>query len=227
MEIVYVRGGDKHAPNIAEASGMAYGVRHDYTPYAPVFMLDIKWTKYDWRGYLALIREYKPMLALAPDYEWSWQWTALNRQIDDLRELGVPNILVCPKFVGAVKHIPQDCVVAVSVPAKTYASFLPDFRDLEGRRIHLLGGSVQKQYDLIRKLKGVNATIFSVDGNYLARKAQVGQWWDGGRWVQLRGKKDSNEVLALASAKRIYSTLMDVFETQTQPMLLNISTEAT
>jgi len=219
MKIIYVRGGDKSAPRIAAAGGMEYGTRHDYTPYAPVYMLDIKWTQYDWRKYLELIREYKPTLALAPDYEYSWQWTALNRQIDDLRQAGVPNVLVCPKFVGAVKHIPQDCVVAVSVPAKTYAGFLPDLRDLEGRRIHLLGGDVQKQYDLIRKLKGVGATIFSLDGNTLARKAKYGQWWDGGRWVQLRGKKDSNDDLATASAIAINKTLTMVFETQTQKML--------
>lgn len=218
MIIIYVRGGDKEAPKIAAAAGMRYGTRHDYTPYAPVYMLDIHWQRYDWADYLAKVKVYQPTIALAPDYEWSWQWTALNRQIDDLRDLGVPHIMVCPKFVDAVKHIPQDCVIAVSVPT-SYAGFLPDYRHLAGRQIHLLGGRVDIQADMIRKLKGVGADVFSVDGSHHARKAQLGQWWDGGRWVQVRGKKDSNETLALASARAIYKTLMEVFETQTQPML--------
>lgn len=225
MEIVYVRGGDKHAPNIAEASGMAYGVRHDYTPYAPIYMLDIRWDKYDWSDYLSKVKRYKPTLAMAPDYEWRWQWTNLRRQLDDLRNLNVPHIMVCPKFAGAVAHIPMDCVVAVSVPTD-YAGFLPDYRHLTERRVHLLGGRVDIQADLIRKLKGVGAVIVSVDGSHHARKAQLGQWWDGGCWVQLRRKKDSNEVLTLASAKRVYSTLMDVFQTQTQPMLLSMNVGA-
>lgn len=218
MVIIYVRGGDKEAPKIAASAGMEYGTRHDYTPYAPVYMLDIRWDKYDWKDYLAKVALYKPTLAMAPDYEWRWQWTTLKRQIGDLRALRVPEIMVCPKFVGAVAHIPQDCIVAVSVPT-SYAGFLPDYSHLSGRRIHLLGGRVDIQADMIRKLKGVGATVFSVDGSHHARKAQLGQWWDGGRWVQLRGKKDRNEVLTQASTKWIYKTLMDVFQTQTQARL--------
>lgn len=219
MKIVYVRGGDKSAPLIALAANMEYGTRHDYKPYAPVFMLDIKWYRYDWHSYLAKVREFAPKLALAPDYEWSWQWTNLRRQIDDLYEAGVGNVLVCPKWHGALNHIPADCIVAISVPT-SYSGFLPDIRVLAGRKVHLLGGSVATQCDLIRKLKGAGAIVFSIDGNYLARKAQLGQWWDGGRWVQVRSQKDSNQQLALASAKNIYKTLMEVYCTQTQNELL-------
>jgi hypothetical protein len=218
MVIVYVRGGDKTAPKIAEASGMEYGTRHDYTPYAPVYMLDIHWDKYDWKDYLAKVKTYQPTMALAPDYYYSWQWTNLNRQISDLRDLQVPHIMVCPKFVGAVKHIPLDCLIAVSVPT-SYAGFLPDYSHLIGRKVHLLGGRVDIQGDLIRKLKGLDVEIVSVDGSHHAMKAAHGQFLVGGSWYQVRGGKVSSFDLCLASAKQVSKYLRMVYDTQTQERL--------
>jgi hypothetical protein len=216
MEIVYIRGGDKHAPEVAKAAGMHYGTRHDYKSYGDVWMLDIKWTKYDWRNYLDIVRQHAPMMALAPDYEWPWQWTALQRQIDDLRGL-VAHVLVCPKFVGAVCHIPLDCVVAVSVPAPSYAGFLPDLRDLAGRKVHLLGGRPETQARLIQRLHGVGAEVFSVDGSYLSMKAGHGQWFDGSRWIQLNDKRTPNWELETASAVNVVKLLRA--QTEAQPML--------
>lgn len=212
MEIVYIRGGDKHAPEVAKAAGMHYGTRHDYKPYGNVWMLDIKWTKYDWRQYLDIVRQHSPMLALAPDYEWSWQWTALRRQIDDLRVL-VRHVLVCPKFAGAVSHIPLDCIVAVSVPAPSYAGFLPDIRELVGRKIHLLGGRPETQALLIQRLHGVGAEVFSVDGSYLSMKAGHGQVFSDGKWIQRRDRRVPNHELEMMSAINVARML------RAQPML--------
>lgn len=200
MDIVYVRGGDKDAPRIAALSGMHYGTRHDYTPYAAVWMLDIKWKEYDWLKYLALVRQYQPVMALAPDYEWSWQWTGLQRQIDDLRPL-VKRVLVCPKWAGAIDHIPADCVIALSVPAPSYAGWLPDdLNQLSGRKVHLLGGSLRRQGDLLMRLNAVGADVTSIDGNTIAMKAGKGQCFSEGVWKQQRDKRSSNAELCETSA---------------------------
>lgn len=217
MEIVYVRGGDKHAPAVAAAAGMRYGTRHDYVAYGDVWMLDINWKRYDWPDYLALVRRYQPAMALAPDYEYAWQWTALGRQIDDLRAL-VQHVLVCPKFHGAVAHIPLDCVVAVSVPAPSYAGFLPDMRTLTARKVHLLGGRPETQADLIRKLQGVGAEVVSVDGSYLSMKAGNGQCYKEGRWIQHRKHDVSTRDLELISAVNV-ARMLHAQSGAAQPML--------
>ena len=165
------------------------------------------------------VKAYSPTMALAPDYEWRWQWTNLNRQLNVLRELLVPHIMVCPKFVGAVAHIPQDCVIAVSVPTQ-YAGFLPDYAHLAGRKVHLLGGRVDIQADIIRKLKGVGVDIVSVDGSHHAMKAGYGQFLVGGSWYQVRGGKVSNFDLCQASAIQVAKYLRMVYETQTQGRLI-------
>lgn len=220
LDVVLIRGGSKNAPAIAAAAGMRYGVRHDYTPYADVFMLDIHWTKYDWHDYLTKVAAYMPVAAMTPDYEYAWQWTALQRQIDDLRRMNVPRILVCPKWNGAVEHIPEDCVVALSVPAPTYAGYMPpDLSVLRGRKVHLLGGKPEKQAEYIRKLSAYGAKIISTDGNYHVRKAGLGQWFDGGRWVQLRRKAVSDFDLAVASSRNIVRYLTCAAY-ESQPSLL-------
>lgn len=199
LEIVYVRGGDKHAVEIARAAGMRYGIRHDYIPYDDVYMLDIRWKRYDWLKYLDIVRELKPTVALAPDYEWPWQWTALRRQIDDLRPL-VRDVMVCPKFHGAVAHIPEDCIVAVSVPAKTYAGFLPYFSETVGRRIHLLGGNLDRQTRLLAAYNVAGARVVSLDTDQMAMKGGKGQWLSEGKWRQVRCNSVPDHELAKASA---------------------------
>jgi hypothetical protein len=212
MDIIFCRGGCKNAPAIALASGMLYGTRHDYTPYAPVFMLDINWHKFDWQDYVSKVKLYQPVMAMVPDYERPTQRRALYRCIRDVKPL-VQRVMVCPKFVGAVAHIPSWCIVAVSVPT-SYAGFLPDFRELVGRKVHLLGGRPEVQAQIIRQLNGVGATVVSVDGSYHALKAGFGQWFDGGTWSQLRRGKVSDTDLSIASGKNIVRYLQNALKEQ-------------
>lgn len=203
VEFVYVRGGDKTAPVIAAAAGVGYGVRDDYTAYTTVTMLDINWKRVNWARYMELIDQYRPTLALAPDYEYPWQFTALTRQIEDLRAR-VSRVLVCPKFNGAIQHVPLWCRIALSVPAPSYAGFLPeDLSVLAGRKIHLLGGKPEKQMDLITKLAAVGAIVESADGSFLAMKAANGQYFENGKWRDVRGKGIPTIELATMSARNI------------------------
>ncbi|HSS97068.1 MAG TPA: DUF6610 family protein, partial [Terriglobales bacterium] len=197
--------------------GMAYGTRNDYKAYAPVQMIDIKWKNYDWARYMNRVDEYRPPMAMVADYEHSDQKELLYSQIRDLEKLHIGRVMACPKFVGAIFDIPKDCLIAVSVPT-TYAGFLPDFSHLNGRDVHLLGGRPEKQAELLRKLIGAGANVVSVDGSYHAMKAGFGQWFDGGRWVKLYGRKESNLELTIASGKNITAYLKRI-AAQTQAAL--------
>lgn len=222
VEFIYIRGGDKTAPLIAAAAGVGYGVRDDYTAYTTVTMLDINWKRVNWSRYMELIAQYRPVMALAPDYEYPWQWTALTRQIEDLRNR-VEKVLVCPKFNGAIAHVPLWCRIALSVPAPSYAGFLPDnLSALAGRKIHLLGGKPEAQADLITKLAGVGATVESADGSYLAMKAARGQYFEGGKWRDVRGKGIPTIELATMSARNIPKYLKAATEYR-QPALFPVA----
>lgn len=230
VTLIYVRGGDPSAPDIAQVCGMEYGIRHDYKAYAPVYMLDIDFHQYEhfttdeqrrgfWRGYLAAVKKHQPRIAMAADYfDFASSTTLLHEQLADLRAFSIETVMVCPKFPAAVAAIPEWCVVAVSVPAKTYAGFLPDYRHLAGRRCHLLGGKPEKQADVLRKILGAEGEVVSIDGSYHAMKAARGQWFQGGQWFQVRGKRVLTRDLAIASGQNIVRYLQRALE-EKQPLL--------
>jgi len=178
---IWVQGNNRKVPAIARYAGMAYGTRHDDTPRAWPFMVDINWKRYDWDDYLHKIRRWRPVMAMVPDYEHEGQRMQLYRQIDDLQAAGVLRVLVCPKFNGAVKHIPWRCVVAVSVPS-SYAGFVPDYRELAGRRVHLLGGSPNKQKEMITQMLGSGVRVWSLDGNSHNAASAKGTVWADDKW---------------------------------------------
>lgn len=217
MEIVFVRGGDKTAPSIAQASGMFYGTRNDYKAYAPVHMIDIQWKDYVWAKYMRRVDEYRPPMSMVADYEHKDQKELMYQQIRDLERLHIERIMICPKFHGALNDFPHDAVVAISVPS-VYAGFLPDYRYLKGRAVHLLGGRPEKQARILREIVGAGAKVISVDGSYHAMKAGLGQWFDGGGWVQLRRNLDSDTELCIASGINIVRYLRDS-ATEIQPCL--------
>lgn len=176
---IHCQGNNKNVPGWARASGMAYGTRHDNRAIEQPYMLDINWKKVVWADYVAKVVALRPVMAMAQDYEHPLQRDRMLSQVADLRTLGVMRIAVCPKFDGAVTDIPADCIIAVSVPS-SYAGFVPEFQELTGRRVHLLGGSPNAQAALVTQLGGL---VMSADYNVHERNAQTGMIFDYGRWV--------------------------------------------
>lgn len=183
-DVIYCAGGNKRLAGIARDAGMLYGTRHDDTPAFKPHMVDINWKRYDWRDYLAKIERWQPVMAMVPDYETPEHRGRMVTMARQLVERGVERVMVCPKFPGAVAHIPAWCLVAVSVPTR-YAGFLPEPSELRGRRVHLLGGSPQAQMRMAREYAGQGIVVSSVDGNAWQGHAQMGVLWIGGRWVTL------------------------------------------
>lgn len=178
---IQVAGNNTKWPALCREAGIAYGSRHDDTIRAWPAMVDINWKKYDWDCYLAILAQHKPLMAMVADYERPEQKDLMLKQVQDLRDLGILRIMVCPKFDTAVADIPNDCVIAISIPSK-YAGYLPPLSQLKNKQVHLLGGTPDKQRNYLLKIHGVGARVISADGN--SHATADGRIWQSGRWMK-------------------------------------------
>ncbi len=159
-------------------------------------------------------------MALACDYDHPSQRESVLDQLRTLNQAGVIRPTVCCKFNGAVRDIPADVVIAVSIPSQ-YAGFLPaDLTEYNGRRLHLLGGSPLQWMDLIPKLHGVGAIVMSIDGSSHETGAQTGSHFDGetAGWVN-RGKKADYAATIVYSGQAIQRIMNNYADGVLQPTL--------
>lgn len=172
-------------PRVARASGLAYGVRSSEQARAWPFMIDVDWKAFatgrlTWSDYMDMIHQCRPVMAMAVDYERPEQRPQMLAQVSDLQAAGVLRPMVCPKFDGAVAHIPAGCTVAVSVPS-SYAGFVPA-EPLHGRPVHLLGGVPQEQRRIAQAATGLGGLVCSYDGNAHHKAALAGTVFAAGQW---------------------------------------------
>lgn len=202
-DIIACRGGKANVPELLNRCGWLYGTRHDYKPHAQPYMLDINWERYDWSDYIAKVRAWKPTLAMVPDYFASTPKSLLLEQIAEVQEAGAIRVMVCPKFSGAAEDIPDDLLIAVSVPT-AYAGFLPAPSELRGRRLHLLGGHPDAQAAITTK-RYTESEVVSVDGNVMFHKAALGSYWsvDTGNWFDVRNQGFPTDDLIALSGNNI------------------------
>lgn len=191
----HVQGSNKDIPEAARLTGMAYGTRDSEMPYDYPFALDIRWRDYDWEDYMDKVLAWRPVQAMVADYERPEQKEMMLQQVAMLREYSETlRIMVCPKFTGAVRDIPEDCILAISIPSK-YAGFISENpSEYRGRKLHLLGGTpvqwlgqnsrkkVHNSTGYILQLQGYGAQVVSVDGNAHQKAARTGSYWADGRW---------------------------------------------
>lgn len=202
-----VKGNAPKIPELARASGMAYGIRGDCKAYAWPFMVDVDFEAYQrgdmtWGDYLDQVRANNPVQAMVVDYGLEGQPNrrVLYEQIRDLRSLGILRIMVCPKADYAIGHTPSWCITALSVPS-SYAGWLPDdFKTLKGRRLHLLGGEVRLQRKIAAMAAVCGGKVISMDGSHHTVAAAHGRVFTGGRFVQTYGNP-TNDLIAESGAQ--------------------------
>lgn len=204
MEIIYCRGGDKFAPNLAAAAGMRYGVRYDYTAYGDVYMLDgglnPRWAHYQKRA-----AKLRPHFALVPDY-FRPDEISLHLYIQDVARFA-PRVGVCPKFTGAVYHIPSDCVICESIPSEYAGWIIPDDELLSNRDYHLLGGDPRAQKSEIQRIHARGGRVVSLDGNKLAMKAAHGQVFSAsGKWLKHDASTEQNAMISAHELIEFFSS---------------------
>jgi hypothetical protein len=202
VKVIYCRGGDPYAPQLAQAAGMEYGIRYDYTAYGEVYMLDgglrPRWTRYVKRA-----RILRPSFILTPDY-LSPDPISLQLRIRDIAF--VPRIGVTPKFTGAIAHIPAGCIICESIPSQYSGWLIPGEELLPDRQYHLLGGDPRLQKREVARIRNAGGTVVSIDGNKIAMKAAYGQVFSArqGQWMKDTG---TNEELAQKSAYEVIEYL--------------------
>lgn len=184
MDFYFVRGGCPLAPILANELGWGYGVRSDYKEYSEVHMLDSPFgEKENWTQHLQKSIRLRPRFVIVPDYLSPDQRAVVISRYEALSEI-CPIVGIVPKFKGAIKSLPSSAIICISVPAPNYHSFLPPYRELYGRKVHLLGGSPRKQKALIQIYRGMGVDVVSLDNSYIWLKgAKYRQWFDGKRWL--------------------------------------------
>lgn len=202
---ILCRGSKAYIPRVAQATGWATGKRHNHYSYAWQFFIDIDWQNYDWTRYLKIIQLHMPAMAMVNDWTDDVPLRTVLHRIQQLREIGVLHVMVCPKDGNDARFLPDDVIIGVSVPTKQngkYAGDAPDLRTVAGRRVHLLGGSPKMQMALHRQIQSHGAEVISLDTAYHVQKAEMfGASFDGTRWIDRQGKP--NAALAIESGRQL------------------------
>lgn len=196
IQLIGCRGGIPDAPRLLMAEGWHYGFRSDYTAYGWPYFVDINWEHYIWEDHLAVVEHWRPVQAMVADYLNPEDKRTMLAQVSDIRTFGV-RPMVCPKFQHAVNDIPNDCIIAVSVPTTDpkYKGWLPDASELSGRELHLLGGHPDQWIVLIRRFN--QSRVISIDNNMMFYKAQMGAYWSRRKstWRDVRNRFSTNALI--------------------------------
>ena len=197
IDLIYCAGGNPRLSQIAVEEGWLIGFRSDYTaPNYPISFIDIEYKQPDFMMHLRTVAKYKPKYAIVPDLsDKTIDQQDISRVIKQAELLAeyceIP--LIVPKLSGQLELIPDHFAIGYSVPSR-YGGADYLLWELAGRRVHLLGGSPKKQFQVYLHLSGI-ADVMSADGNYAQGQAvKFGEYWTGKKWIEhpevKTGKKD-------------------------------------
>ena len=180
MYLIYCSAGNKRFSDIANQAGFLLGAQIPGTVYSQPFFCDQDWKRPDRVRYMAGLAEHRPAMATVLDWERQEQfhevmdWAAEAAQYADA-------VLIIPKIPDTVERIPwriggKPVIIGYSVPTAFGGTTVPIW-ELEGRAVHLLGGSPHRQMREYAAISGI-AHVVSADGN-MAQKMAVKrcQYW--------------------------------------------------
>ena len=188
-ELIYCAGKNQRFEAVAHAAGFRIGVQLPNQVSHPVWFADQNWKKPDRARYMAALAHHRPALATVLDLE---RYDQLEDVLDWTEEAAqyCQQVLVIPKYSGAVDHLPRqiggaDVVLAYSVPTAFGGTEVPIW-EFCGWPVHLLGGSPHRQMEIAHYLD-----VVSTDGNMANKMAHRGRFWSAekgpkGHWRQLR-----------------------------------------
>lgn len=188
-ELIYCAGKNQRFEAVAHAAGYRIGVQLPNTVYHPIYFADQDWKRPDRGRYMAALAQHRPHMATVLDLERPDQLSDVLSWAEEAAQY-VRQVLIIPKYSGAVDHLPRvigggAVVLAYSVPTAFGGTEVPIW-EFGGWPVHLLGGSPHKQMELTRYL-----TVVSVDGNMANKMAHRGRFWSAekgpkGHWRNLR-----------------------------------------
>ncbi|MFC7213044.1 DUF6610 family protein [Saliphagus sp. GCM10025334] len=178
--------------------GYAVGVREDYSYQIeevpnvdlPVIMLDNDFRDPDLDRYLEKFERYDPSVAVLGDAYTQEEAEELDLVVEQLRdEHPYKEYVAVPKCREALEILGEDLILGYSMGySDVQASDFSDIVDWRGLKIHLLGASPPKQYEVIQDLTQPTLTgdppadIVGLDWNGFHRVAYNGEYWSRDGW---------------------------------------------
>lgn len=195
-QLIYCAAGNSAFARAAVEEGWLYGARLPATVYERVYFADQNWKQPERVAYLQALAQHRPTLATVRDLEAENQLTEVLAWAEEAAR-HVPRVVVVPKVPGLLAAIPEriggaEILLGYSVPTR-YGSTPVPLWEFGRRRVHLLGGSPQRQLELAGYLE-----VVSVDGNMMHHMAHACRFWSRrkgakGHWMQLREANDHRE----------------------------------
>ena len=195
IELIHSAGPTKQIARIALEYGFKLGVRHDYTPPYPVEFVDVDYKKPPSFGeQLKVVRALKPKYAIVRDLQQvGYSEEDMERAIQEYKILAnyCEYPFIVPKNSMQMAKLPPEYNVAVSLSTKYGSCSYDQETELQGRRLHLLGGSPKGQLLAYRKLRK-NNLVGSADGN--VSFAMANAWlhvWNYTKWAKWYPRKQT------------------------------------
>lgn len=171
--------------NWAAKMGFLVGVRSDryrkdLQEIEPDF-LDLNWKKPDLELHLEVCARVKPKYVVCPDILALSEVDAKLKYAENLQK-HAKNVIVVPKC-DCLHEVSENYVIGYSMPTQYGACELPEWY-FQGRKIHLLGGSLKQQ----RFQRNFNFwDVVSIDGNGWTRALNFGEYiGKDGKYKQMR-----------------------------------------
>lgn len=176
---------------IAVKSGWLYGVQSTGSggvcatalhqkAHHPQF-IDNDYFNYDHKAHLDAVKLWEPKYCTVRDVmtptqcaESGIKYYSLGQILDWAEELSeyAKNVIIIPKY-DCLDEIPEKYMLGYSVPTSHGGTPLP-IESFQGRRVHLLGGSPNKQ---IAYWQRIPDSVVSLDNNYILKIANYGNSW--------------------------------------------------
>lgn len=221
IDLIYCAGGNPLLSKIAYEEGWLMGVRSDkgHTGGLPIAFIDVEYKSPDFELHLRRVAKERPKYATIPDLnEKTIDDNDIDRAIKQAERLKnyceIP--LIVPKLPGQISMLPAYLAIGYSIPTSYGGAQYPIW-ELVGRKVHLLGGSPQKQLEAYRYISSIGQVI-SVDGNMAQKCAiQFLKYWQKGKWIKWNNtEKNQYPHCWRQSCKNIYHMWQNEFSTNLQ-----------
>jgi hypothetical protein len=175
VSLIWCADGNLAHSRAAVEAGWLYGVRlpaKGMLEDVPLFMADQDWRRPDRRKYMGLLERHRPAIATVLDWERPEQYAEVMSWAEEAAAHVTEAVLVVAKVSGGVPDIPaciggKEVRIAYSVPTSHGGADL-GLWEFKGRPLHLLGGSPQRQREVLSYLR---TEVVSADGNMAKKMA--------------------------------------------------------
>jgi hypothetical protein len=150
FDLIYCAGSNQALDRIAHEAGFLLGIRSGRTslPGYRVQFVDIDYRRPDFEKHLRVVSKHQPKYATVPDLSEEYVSPqdvsrALAQALAQYEQRAsvCETPLIVPKLPGQIALLPAHVAIGYSLPA-SYGGARYPLWEMEGRRVHLLGGVV-------------------------------------------------------------------------------------